>query len=84
MEDTFPESDVDSQTEWVTQISTSGLRTAKLTLGVENLFDEPPPFSVGSFHPQGFPVQFYDMRGRFIYAQATFSLGGGKRTARQR
>jgi outer membrane receptor protein involved in Fe transport len=58
------------------------MRTTKLTLGVENLFDEAPPFSVGSLHPQGFPVQFYDMRGRFIYAQAIFSMGGGRQATR--
>ncbi len=70
--DTVPDSTVASHTEWDTQISYSGMPTAKLTLGVENLFDEAPPFSVGSMHPQGFPVQFYDMRGRFIYLRATF------------
>jgi hypothetical protein len=47
------------------------------------LFDEAPPFSVGNMHPQGFPVQFYDMRGRFIYAQATISLGGNRRATGQ-
>ncbi len=81
--DTVPGSTVASHTEWDTQISYSGLRTARLTLGVENLFDEAPPFSVGNFHPQGFPVQFYDMRGRFIYAQVSFSLGSGRRATRK-
>ena len=77
--DTVPGSTVASHTEWDTQISYSGLRRTKLTLGVENLFDEAPPFSVGNLHPQGFPIQFYDMRGRFIYAQASISLGGRRR-----
>jgi outer membrane receptor protein involved in Fe transport len=81
--DTVPDSIVASHTEWDTQISYSGLRTARLTLGVENLFDEAPPFSVGGLHPQGFPVQFYNMRGRFIYAQATFSLGSKRQATRQ-
>jgi outer membrane receptor protein involved in Fe transport len=71
-DDTVPGRTVASHTEWDTQISYSGLRAARLTLGVENLFDEAPPFSVGSLHPQGFPVQFYNMRGRFIYFRATF------------
>jgi len=75
-DDTVPGKTVASHTEWDAQISYSGLSTTRLTLGVENLFDEAPPFSVGGLHPQGFPVQFYNMRGRFIYAQATISLGG--------
>ncbi|VUX55292.1 putative TonB-dependent receptor [uncultured Woeseiaceae bacterium] len=70
-DDTVPGHTVASHTEWDTQISYSGLRAARLTLGVENLFDEAPPFSVGNSHPQGFPVQFYDMRGRFIYLRVT-------------
>jgi outer membrane receptor protein involved in Fe transport len=78
-DDTVPGKTVASHTEWDTQVSYSGLSTARLTLGVENLFDETPPFSIGNMHPQGFPVQFYDMRGRFIYAQATISLGGNRR-----
>ena len=77
-DDTVPDKTVASHTEWDAQFSYSGLRAATLTLGVKNLFDEAPPFSVGLYHPQGFPVQFYDMRGRFIYAQASFSLGRGR------
>jgi iron complex outermembrane receptor protein len=82
-DDTIPGNKVASHTEWDTQVSYSGLRTTRLTLGVENLFDAAPPFSVGNMHPQGFPVQFYDMRGRFIYAQATVSLGGKPQVAAQ-
>jgi iron complex outermembrane receptor protein len=78
-DDTVPGSTVASHTEWDTQVSYSGLRTATLTLGVENLFDKAPPYSVGNSHPQGFPIQYYDMRGRFIYAQATLSFGGKRR-----
>ena len=83
-DDTVPGSTVASHTEWDTQVSYSGLRAAKLTLGVENVFDEAPPFSAGSSHPQGFPVQYYDMRGRFIYAQVSLSLGGKRPTAAQK
>lgn len=82
-DDTVSGKTVTSHTEWDAQISYSGLRTTKLTLGIENLFDEAPPFSVGNLHPQGFPVQFYDMRGRFIYAQATISLGRDRLAAEQ-
>jgi iron complex outermembrane receptor protein len=82
-DDTVPGSTVASHTEWDTRIAYSGLRTTRLTLGVKNVFDKAPPFSVGNMHPQGFPVQFYDMRGRFIYAQATISLGAKPRITRQ-
>jgi iron complex outermembrane receptor protein len=70
--DTVPGSTVASHTEWDTQVSYSGLQLVRLTLGVKNMFDQAPPFSMGNHHPQGFPVQFYDMRGRFIYVQASF------------
>ena len=45
----------------------------RLTLGVYNLFDQSPPFSVGTFNPQGFNTQFYSMRGRMIYGRITVS-----------
>ncbi len=70
--DTVPGSTVASHAEWDTQVSYSGLQSVRLTLGVKNMFDKAPPFSMGNLHPQGFPVQFYDMRGRFVYVQATF------------
>ena len=70
--DTVPGSTVASHAEWDTQVSYSGLQSVRLTLGVKNMFDQAPPFSMGNLHPQGFPVQFYDMRGRFVYVQATF------------
>jgi len=80
--DTIPGNTVASHTEWDAQISYSGLSSTKLSLGVENMFDEAPPFSVGGLHPQGFPVQFYNMRGRFIYAQATISLSSKRQATR--
>jgi len=70
--DTVPGSTIASHAEWDTQISYSGLQPVRLALGVKNMFDQAPPFSVGNLHPQGFPVQFYDMRGRFVYVQASF------------
>lgn len=82
--DTVPGSTVASHIEWDSQISYSGLSATRLTLGVENLFDRTPPFSIGNLHPQGFPVQFYDMRGRFVYARATVSFGNGSQATGQR
>ena len=73
-EDTNREDDVDSHVEWDTNVSYSGINHLKLTLGVENMFDAEPPFAVGDFNLQGFPAQFYNMRGRFYYAQMTLSL----------
>ena len=73
-EDVNRTGEVDSHVDWDTNISFSGISHLKLTLGVENLFDEAPPFAVGNFNPQGFPNQFYNMRGRFYYAQATLVL----------
>ena len=73
-EDRNRDADVDSHIEWDTNISYSGINHLKLTLGVENMFDAEPPFAVGDFNLQGFPAQFYSMRGRFYYAQATLSL----------
>jgi outer membrane receptor protein involved in Fe transport len=70
--DTVPDRAVASHTEWDMQIGYSGLKSATFALGIENLFDTAPPSSVGNLHPQGFPVQFYRMRGRFIYLRATF------------
>ncbi len=75
-DDTVADRSIASHAEWDAQLTWSGLRTTRLTLGVENMLDNAPPFSVGESHPQGFPVQFYDMRGRFIYARATVRFGG--------
>jgi iron complex outermembrane receptor protein len=74
-DDTWPGHRVAAHREWDTQLSYSGWRMARITFGVDNLLDEAPPLSVGTDHLQGFPVQFYDMRGRFAYAEARFSLG---------
>jgi len=68
---------VPSQIKWDGQVAYTGFKNLTLTLGVENLFDEEPPFSSGtSFFTsqQGFPGQYYSMRGRFFYLQAAMSL----------
>ena len=68
---------VPSQIKWDSQLTFSGFRNTALTLGIENLFDEDQPFSPGtSFFrgQQGFPGQYYSMRGRFFYLQASMSF----------
>jgi outer membrane receptor protein involved in Fe transport len=68
---------VPSQIKWDSQLTFSGFRNTALTLGIENLFDEDPPFSPGtSFFrgQQAFPGQYYSMRGRFFYLQASLSF----------
>jgi iron complex outermembrane recepter protein len=64
---------VDSHLEWDAQLSFSGLRGYEFTLGIENLLDEEPPSAFGL---QGFPQQYYDMRGRFLYVQARITFPG--------
>ena len=68
---------VPSQIQWDGRLSYTGFNNLALTLGVENLFDEKPPFSSGtSFFTsqQGFPGQYYSMRGRFFYLQVSKSF----------
>jgi len=69
----FGEGSVGSHTEWDTQARFTATPSASVTFGIENLLDEMPPFSASTL--QGFPVEYYDMRGRFFYAQFNYSLG---------
>ncbi len=73
-EDPNRDGDVDSHIEWDAQISNYSFNNIRITLGVINLFDETPPFSVGNFNPQGFNTQLYSMRGRMIYGRLTVTL----------
>ncbi len=73
-EDPNREGRVDSHIEWDAQISNFSINNVRITLGVINAFDEPPPFSVGNFSPQGFNTQFYSMRGRMFYGRVTVTL----------
>lgn len=72
-EDPNREGDVASHIEWDAQVSNHSFDGVRLTLGVYNMFDQSPPFSVGTFNPQGFNTQFYSMRGRMIYGRVTIS-----------
>ncbi len=70
----FGEGSVGSHTEWDAQVRFTATQAAHVTFGIENLFDESPPFSTSTL--QGFPVDYYDMRGRFLYAQLNYAIGG--------
>jgi outer membrane receptor protein involved in Fe transport len=72
-EDPNREGDVASHIDWDAQVSNHSFDGVRLTLGVYNMFDQSPPFSVGTFNPQGFNTQFYSMRGRMIYGRVTIS-----------
>ena len=73
-EDPNRDGDVASHLEWDAQISNYSFNGIRLTLGVHNLFDEAPPFSVGTFNPQGFNTQYYNIRGRTVYGRLTVGL----------
>jgi iron complex outermembrane receptor protein len=68
------EKGVNSQLEWDVQITNYSFDKIRITLGVFNLFDEPPPFSVGTFNAQGFNTQLHSMRGRTFYGRLTVTL----------
>jgi iron complex outermembrane receptor protein len=59
------------------QASFLGLKSYKLTLGVKNLFDKNPPYAnyAGSANNfiGGYDLSYSDPRGRFIYANVTYS-----------
>jgi len=69
----FGDGQVGSHTEWDAQVRFAATPAASVTFGIENLFDESPPFSMSTL--QSFPIDYYDMRGRFFYAQFNYSLG---------
>lgn len=59
------------------QLTYGGFGKMNLRLGVRNLFDQDPPFTVipsyGS-HAAGYAGSFVDPRGRFYYASATYKF----------
>ena len=75
--DAFGETEVGSHIEWDTQVRFAASAATTLTVGVENLFDDSPPSSLYSL--QGFPVDYYDMRGRFFYLSLSHTLARNRR-----
>ncbi|WIO74176.1 TonB-dependent receptor [Porticoccaceae bacterium LTM1] len=66
-----------SITSWVThdvQMSYQTLQgKARLTLGIDNLFDRAPPFAAAAFN-DNFDARNYDATGRFGYAKITLKF----------
>jgi outer membrane receptor protein involved in Fe transport len=56
------------------QVSYHGISNTTLALGVDNLFDEEPPFAIGDGDTDlyGFVAGQHDPRGQFIYGKATY------------
>ena len=58
------------------QLSYTGVKNLKLTLGARNLFDKDPPLFIGagSYFGAGFDPSQYDARGRFVYVSANYKF----------
>jgi iron complex outermembrane recepter protein len=66
---------VDSISLWDLYGSYTGLKNWKFTLGVQNLFDEDPPFSNQQTTFQvGYDPTYYDARARFVYGSVSYSF----------
>ena len=57
------------------QVSYSGIKNWKLTLGARNLFDHDPPYvNTNAAFQSGYDPQYADPRGRFVYARVTYAF----------
>ena len=57
------------------QVSYTGFKKVKLTLGVKNLLDRDPPYTnYGGGFVGGYDLSYTDPRGRFAYVTATYSF----------
>lgn len=66
----FGDKVVDAMTTVDGTFSYNGFEDATLTIGVNNLFNEEPPFSHHDF--MGFVTNIHSGQGRFTYAKATY------------
>jgi iron complex outermembrane recepter protein len=58
-----------------TQVTYSGIKNWKLTLGARNVFDHDPPYvNTNAAFQSGYDPQYADPRGRFIYARVTYAF----------
>ncbi len=73
--DTNTSRDVDSFTTVNVQVSYTGIENTRLTLGIDNLFDEDPPFAIGDADTDlyGYVQSQHSPRGMFWYLRANFS-----------
>lgn len=67
---------VSAFTSYDAQLSYTGVKNLKLTLGARNLFDKDPPLFIGAgnYFGYGFNPQEYDARGRFVYVSANYKF----------
>lgn len=74
--DTNTSRTVDSFLTVNVQASYTGIKNTKLMLGVDNLFDEKPPFAIGDGDTDlyGYVSSQHSPRGMFWYARATYSF----------
>lgn len=57
------------------QVTWSGIKGLRLTLGAKNLLDSDPPYTNQSFSFQsGYDPQYADPRGRFVYVRAAYAF----------
>ena len=57
------------------QVTWSGVKGLRLTLGAKNLLDSDPPYTNQSFSFQsGYDPQYADPRGRFVYVRAAYAF----------
>lgn len=67
--------EVDSYTTYDTQVSYTGFRSTRLTLGVKNLLDTDPPYTnYGAGFVGGYDLSYTDVRGRFVYVSASYTF----------
>lgn len=66
--------DVDSLTTLNLQARYTGIKGLTLALGLDNVFDEGPPFAIGDGDTDlyGYVSGVHDPRGRFLYGKATY------------
>ena len=57
------------------QVTYSGIKNWKFTLGARNLFDADPPYvNTNAAFQAGYDPQYADPRGRFVYARVTYAF----------
>ena len=66
---------VDAYQTFDTQVTYSGFKHTKLTVGVKNLTDRDPPYTnLTSNFLGGYDISYGDPRGRFVYVTATYAF----------
>lgn len=66
---------VDAYQTFDTQVTYTGFRATRLTLGVKNLTDRNPPYTnLTSNFLGGYDIGYGDPRGRFVYVTAAYSF----------